>query len=349
MSAVIAVDGLVKDYGAVRAVDGVSFEVGEGEVVALLGPNGAGKSTIVEILEGHRRRSAGSVEVLGVDPGSAPRWFRDRIGIVLQSSGIDPELTVREVIDLYRRVYRRSRPTDEMIELVELTEKASARVTSLSGGQQRRVDLALGLVGDPELIFLDEPTTGFDPAARRRSWDLVKTLTARGRTVLLTTHYLEEAEHLADRVAVLARGRIAAEGTPARLRADASGTTLIRFRLPERADSVESLVGPLAGRAKGRGRHLEVATETPTADLAHLTGWALHRGIELAELTVTSPTLEEAYLALVSDDDDDDGNDEGRAGGDETGGTGGTGGRAGSRGGSAGGDENGGGGGEGPQ
>ena len=346
MSAVIAVDGLVKDYGAVRAVDGVSFEVGEGEVVALLGPNGAGKSTIVEILEGHRRRSAGSVEVLGVDPGSAPRWFRDRIGIVLQSSGIDPELTVREVIDLYRRVYRRPRPTDEMIEMVELTEKASARVTSLSGGQQRRVDLALGLVGDPELIFLDEPTTGFDPAARRRSWDLVKTLTARGRTVLLTTHYLEEAEHLADRVAVLARGRIAAEGTPSRLRADASGTTLIRFRLPERADSVESLVGPLAGRAKGRGRHLEVATETPTADLAHLTGWALHRGIELAELTVTSPTLEEAYLALVSDDDDDDddGNDEGRAGDGETGGTGG---RAGSRGGSAGSDENGGGGGEG--
>lgn len=346
MSAAIAVDGLVKDYGAVRAVDGVSLEVGEGEVVALLGPNGAGKSTIVEILEGHRRRSAGSVEVLGVDPGSAPRWFRDRIGIVLQSSGIDPELTVREVIDLYRRVYRRPRPTDEMIELVELAEKASARVTSLSGGQQRRVDLALGLVGDPELIFLDEPTTGFDPAARRRSWDLVKTLTARGRTVLLTTHYLEEAEHLADRVAVLARGRIAAEGTPSRLRADASGTTLIRFRLPERADSVESLVGPLAGRAKGRGRHLEVATETPTADLAHLTGWALHRGIELAELTVSSPTLEEAYLALVSDDADDDGNDEGRAGDGETGGTGG---RAGSRGGSAGGDENGGGGGEGPQ
>lgn len=305
MSAVIAVDGLVKDYGAVRAVDGVSFEVGEGEVVALLGPNGAGKSTIVEILEGHRRRSAGSVEVLGVDPGSAPRWFRDRIGIVLQSSGIDPELTVREVIDLYRRVYRRPRPADEMIEMVELTEKASARVTSLSGGQQRRVDLALGLVGDPELIFLDEPTTGFDPAARRRSWDLVKTLTARGRTVLLTTHYLEEAEHLADRVVVLARGRIAAEGTPARLRADASGTTMIRFRLPEEAGTVESLVGPLAGRTKGRGRHLEVATETPTADLAHLTGWALQRGIELAELTVSSPTLEEAYLALVSDDDGD--------------------------------------------
>ena len=318
MGAVIAVDGLVKDYGAVRAVDGVSFEVAEGEVVALLGPNGAGKSTIVEILEGHRRRSAGSVEVLGVDPGSAPRWFRDRIGIVLQSSGIDPELTVREVIDLYRRVYRRPRPTDEMIEITELAEKADARVTSLSGGQQRRVDLALGLVGDPELIFLDEPTTGFDPAARRRSWDLIRDLAARGRTVLLTTHYLEEAEHLADRVAVLARGRIAAEGTPARLRADASGTTLIRFRLPEEVDTVESLVGPLAGRAKGRGRHLEVATETPTADLAHLTGWALHRGIELTELTVASPTLEEAYLALVGDDGDDGGEAASR-GGDESG------------------------------
>ena len=319
MSAVIAVDGLVKDYGAVRAVDGVSFEVAEGEVVALLGPNGAGKSTIVEILEGHRRRSAGSVEVLGVDPGSAPRWFRDRIGIVLQSSGIDPELTVREVIDLYRRVYRRPRPTDEMIEITELAEKADARVTSLSGGQQRRVDLALGLVGDPELIFLDEPTTGFDPAARRRSWDLIRNLAAQGRTVLLTTHYLEEAEHLADRVAVLAWGRIAAEGTPARLRADASGITLIRFRLPEEVDTVESLVGPLAGRAKGRGRHLEVATETPTADLAHLTGWALHRGIELTELTVASPTLEEAYLALVGDDGDD-GGEAGSYGGDESGG-----------------------------
>lgn len=331
MSAVIEVGGLVKDYGAVRAVDGVSFEVAEGEVVALLGPNGAGKSTIVEILEGHRRRRAGSVAVLGVDPGSAPRWFRDRIGIVLQSSGIDPELTVREVIDLYRRVYRRPRPTDEMIEMTELTEKAGARVTSLSGGQQRRVDLALGLVGDPELIFLDEPTTGFDPAARRRSWDLIRNLAEQGRTVLLTTHYLEEAEHLADRVVVLARGRIAAEGTPARLRADASGTTLIRFRLPEEADSVESLVGPLAGRAKGRGRHLEVATETPTADLAHLTGWALHRGIELAELTVASPTLEEAYLALVGEDDGDDGG--GGADGDEAGGGGVAGGEAESHGG----------------
>ena len=337
MSAVIEVDGLVKDYGAVRAVDGVSFGVAEGEVVALLGPNGAGKSTIVEILEGHRRRSAGSVGVLGVDPGSAPRWFRDRIGIVLQSSGIDPELTVREVIDLYRRVYRRPRPTDEMIEMTDLTEKAGARVTSLSGGQQRRVDLALGLVGDPELIFLDEPTTGFDPAARRRSWDLIRSLAEQGRTVLLTTHYLEEAEHLADRVVVLARGQIAAEGTPARLRADASGTTLIRFLLPEEADSVESLVGPLAGRTKGRGRHLEVATETPTADLAHLTGWALHRGIDLAELTVASPTLEEAYLALVGEDGDD--------GGEVGGGSGGAGG-GGADGGEAGGH---GGGGEGPR
>lgn len=344
MSAVIEVGGLVKDYGAVRAVDGVSFEVAEGEVVALLGPNGAGKSTIVEILEGHRRRSAGSAAVLGVDPGSAPRWFRDRIGIVLQSSGIDPELTVREVIDLYRRVYRRPRPTDEMIEMTELTEKAGARVTSLSGGQQRRVDLALGLVGDPELIFLDEPTTGFDPAARRRSWALIRSLAEQGRTVLLTTHYLEEAEHLADRVVVLARGRIAAEGTPARLRADASGTTLIRFRLPEEADSVESLVGPLAGRAKGRGRHLEVATETPTADLAHLTGWALHRGIELAELTVASPTLEEAYLALVGEDDGDDGDEA------EGGGGGANGGEAGGGGGvTGGGAESHGGGSEGPQ
>ncbi len=300
------VDGLVKHYGSVRAVDGVSLRVAEGEIVALLGPNGAGKSTIVEILEGHRHRTTGSVQVLGADPGSAPSWYRDRIGIVLQSSGIDPELTVREVIDTYGAAYERSRPTDEVIEMVELAEKADVRVTSLSGGQQRRVDLALGLVGDPELIFLDEPTTGFDPAARRRGWSLIENLTALGRTVLLTTHYLDEAEHLADRVVVLAQGRIVAEGTPARLRADASASTVIRFVLPDLADPVASMLGQLIGQVAGRGRHVEITTDAPTADLAHVTGWALERGIELAELAVVSPTLEEAYLDLVNEQHGDD-------------------------------------------
>ena len=310
MTYVIEVVGLVKDYGETRAVDGVSLRVEEGEVFALLGPNGAGKSTTVEILEGHRERSSGSVQVLGVDPGSGDRRFRDRIGIVLQSSGIDPELTVREVIELYSASYSRRRSADEVIELVELNEKADARMQSLSGGQQRRVDLALGLVGDPELIFLDEPTTGFDPVARRRSWSLIENLTSLGRTVLLTTHYLDEAEFLANRVAVLAGGRIVAEGTPAQLRASADEGSLIRFVIPDINDPVDEMLQPLSGRVSGRGQHIEILTDAPTADLAHLTGWANQRGIELAELSVESPTLEDVYLRLVGDE-----SGEGRAAG----------------------------------
>lgn len=302
MSAAIEVRDLVKTYGDTRAVDGLSFSVEEGEVFAILGPNGAGKSTTVEILEGHRPRTAGEVSVLGVDPGTAGSNFRDRLGIVLQSAGIDRELTVREVLEYYRTAYSRPRDVDELIGLVELDEKADDRVGTLSGGQQRRVDLALGLIGDPDLIFLDEPTTGFDPAARRRSWKLIGNLTALGRTVVLTTHYLDEAENLADRVAVLAGGRIVAEGTPAALRDSLGEGTRISFELPGVDEPLGSLLDPLQGTSRGRDRRIEITTNAPTADLAHVTAWATARGIELAGLQVTSTELEDIYLELVGED-----------------------------------------------
>ena len=304
VSPAVAVSDLVKDYGAVRAVDGVSFEVAQGEVFALLGPNGAGKSTTVEILEGHRTRTSGSVRVLDADPATAGASFRDRIGIVLQTSGIDPELTVREAIDFYGSAYSRRLPTEEVIGLVELGEKADARVSTLSGGQQRRIDMALGLVGDPEVLLLDEPTSGFDPAARRRGWDLVQRLASQQRAVLLTTHYLDEAEHLADRVAVLAQGRIVAEGTPAKLRAQA-GSALIRFSVPDSAEPVSGLLDPVSGDIVGRDRFVEITTDALTADLAHLTGWAAERGIELEGLTVSTPSLEDVYLSLVAANGED--------------------------------------------
>src|SRR6056297_1090226 len=229
---VVDVSDLHKYYGAVRAVDGLSFHIDAGEVYALLGENGAGKSTAVEILEGHRTASSGSVSVLGVDPSDAGRDFRDRIGIVLQSSGVESEFTVREVIELYGGCYRNPRSLDEVVALAGLDEKVDDRIGSLSGGQRRRVDLALGIVGSPELLFLDEPTTGFDPSARRLSWDLIEELCAGGTTVLLTTHYLDEAEHLADRVGVMANGRMIAEGTPAQLINGISGT-VVSFQLPD--------------------------------------------------------------------------------------------------------------------
>ena len=298
----VEVTDLVKAYGDNRAVDGVSFTVEEGEVVAILGPNGAGKSTTVEILEGHRARSSGEVTVLGVDPAGAGPAFRDRLGIVLQSAGIDKELTVREVLHFYRVAYSRPRDVDELIALVELEEKADERVSTLSGGQQRRVDLALGLIGDPDLIFLDEPTTGFDPAARRRSWDLVRNLTALGRTVVLTTHSLDEAEHLADRVMVLAAGRIVADGTAARLRADFGRGTQISFGLPAVDEPLSGLLDPLRGTSRGRDRRIEITTDAPTADLAHITAWATARGIELEGLSVSSTDLEDVYLGLVGED-----------------------------------------------
>ena len=302
MAAAVEVRDLFKTYGDTRAVDGISFSVEEGEVFAILGPNGAGKSTTVEILEGHRERSAGEVSVLGTDPAEAGAAFRDRIGIVLQSAGVDRELTVREVLELYGASYSRPRDVDGLVGLVGLEEEADERVATLSGGQQRRVDLALGLIGDPDLIFLDEPTTGFDPAARRRSWNLIGNLTSFGRTVVLTTHYLDEAEHLADRVAVLAAGRIVAMGTPADLRADLGEGTRISFELPVIDEPLSSLLDPLSGRSRGRDRRIEITTDAPTADLAHITSWARERGLELGGLQVASTDLEDVYLDLVGGD-----------------------------------------------
>jgi ABC-2 type transport system ATP-binding protein len=292
--AIIEVKDLSKRYGATEAVAGVSFDITEGEVYGLLGHNGAGKSTTVEILEGHRMRTGGHVSVLGSDPATGGRDFRDRIGIVLQNSGVELQLTVREALRFYGSCYRDPRPIDEVVEMVGLMDKADARIGSLSGGQRRRIDLALGIIGRPELLFLDEPTTGFDPVARRESWQLVQQLCAGGTTVLLTTHYLDEAEHLADRVGVLAAGRLIVEGTPAELMSSAPSTT-ISFELPSGV-SAEQLDLPSAASVESGVVRIE--TEQPTAVLARVTSAAVERGVELAGLSVRRPSLEDVFLEL---------------------------------------------------
>src|SRR5829696_4083467 len=298
MAAAIRVDGLRKAYGATEAVAGISFKVVEGECFALLGPNGAGKTTTLEILEGYRDRSGGSVEVLGVDPAHGGRDLRERIGIVLQSAGIDRELTVAEVVALFGGYYPHPRDPGEVIELVGLGDKRDARCRTLSGGQQRRLDLALGIVGDPDLIFLDEPTTGFDPSARRRSWKLIDSLRALGKTILLTTHYMDEAQNLADRVAILAAGRIVASGSPASLGGRDEGEAVVAFRLPPGA-ALTDLPAGLPGRPAAHAGRVELATTEPTRALHVLTGWALERAEELDALTVTRPSLEDVYLRLT--------------------------------------------------
>jgi ABC-2 type transport system ATP-binding protein len=285
----------------VEAVNTISFEVAEGECLAMLGPNGAGKTTTVEILEGFRPRSAGEVEVLGMDPEHAGRDFRERIGIVLQSSGLDRNLTVRETIGLYRGYYPHPRDAEEVIGLVGLTEKRDARVKALSGGQRRRLDLALGIVGDPDLIFLDEPTTGFDPSARRRSWELVDSLRSLGKTILLTTHYMDEAQNLADRVVVLAGGRIVAEGSPETLGGRDVAEAAISFRLPAGLSAAD-LPDGLPREVTVRDNHVSLRTTTPTRALNVLTGWAMARGEELEALLVSRPSLEDVYLQLTGDD-----------------------------------------------
>jgi len=293
---VVSVRELRKEYGALTAVDGISFEIGEGEVYALLGENGAGKSTTVEILEGHRKRTSGDVTVLGTDPGHARRDFHDRIGIVLQTSGVEHELAVREALTIYGASYRQRRPVEEAIELVGLTTQLDQRIGTLSGGQRRRLDLALGIVGRPALLFLDEPTTGFDPAARRQAWELVRELCSGGTTVLLTTHYLDEAEHLADRVGVLAAGRMVAEGTPEEL--TGSGTTIVRFDVPPGTSAADLASVLPAGATVGPDR-VEFATTTPTSAVHALTGWALDRGIEIPGLAVARPSLEDVFLQIA--------------------------------------------------
>jgi ABC-2 type transport system ATP-binding protein len=293
--AAVQVRGLRKAYGSVQAVDGLDLTVQRGEVLAVLGPNGAGKTTTVEILEGHRRADAGEVEVLGHDPARREREFLGRIGIVLQESGLDPAIRVREAVELYSAAYPQRRPADEVIELVGLAGKADARADTLSGGQRRRLDLALGISGDPELIFLDEPTTGFDPAARRQSWELIESLRSLGKTILLTTHYMEEAQRLADRVVVIARGRIIAEGTPDSL-GRGSGEAVVSFRLPAFHDGL-----PLPGGARIARDAVTFETTAPTRDLAPMLGWAAERGMELENLTVARPTLEDVYLQLTEE------------------------------------------------
>jgi ABC-2 type transport system ATP-binding protein len=276
----IAVRDLRKTYGELEAVRGISFEVQQGEVFGLLGPNGAGKTTTVEILEGYRRRDAGEVEVLGTDPAAAGGDWRERIGVVLQSSAMYETLTVAEMLKVFAGYYRKPRPVDEVVELVGLHEKRDNRVRLLSGGQRRRLDLGLALVGDPELIFLDEPTTGFDPGARRRAWETIRGLRSLGKTILLTTHYLDEAEQLADRVAVLRQGEIVASGAPAELTGSIQQTE-IRYR--------------------ENGREVVLHTDEPTRLLHELTDKALSEGRELEGLVVRRPSLEDVYLSLTEE------------------------------------------------
>ncbi len=297
----IRTEGLTKRYGDLVAVDDLTFEVGDGEVYAMLGHNGAGKTTTVEILEGHRHRTSGEVTVLGCDPGRAGSEFRDRIGIVLQSSGVEHELTVGEAVEIYGSCYTRRRDGREVIELVGLGDQVDRRVRTLSGGQRRRLDLAMGIVGRPDLLFLDEPTTGFDPAARRNAWELIRALGSGGTTVLLTTHYLEEAERLANRVGVLAGGRLVAEGTPAELIGNVGATT-VRFEVPAGVPPAEVL-GVVPTGAKLDDGWVEFPSETVTADVHAITGWALGRGIELTGLTVNRPTLEDVFLSLAGAED----------------------------------------------
>ncbi len=292
--AAITVAGLRKSYGSTEAVKGISFEVAEGEVFALLGPNGAGKTTTVEILEGYHRRDGGSVSGLGLDPEHGSSRLRERIGIVLQECGFEELLTVEEMLARQAGYYPAPRPVEEVIGMVGLGDKAGARVRTLSGGQRRRLDLALALVGGPDLIFLDEPTTGFDPAARRNAWDLVKSLGSLGKTVFLTTHYMDEAQYLADRVAVIAGGRLVAQGSPQSIGGRESGAALIRFTLP---DGLPVSVLPVSGRQEGD--RVVIESSDPTRTLHVLTGWALDRGVELGGLTVARPTLEDVYLELV--------------------------------------------------
>lgn len=304
----IRVRALRKSYGSFEAVRGIDLQVARGEVFALLGPNGAGKTTAVEIMEGYRPRSAGEVNVLGVDPERAPRHFRARIGIVLQTCRTDPEFKVREAIALFGGYYPAPFSVEEVLRLVGLTELRNRRVGHLSGGEQRRLDVGLGLVGNPELLFLDEPTTGFDPAARQEFWQLIRSLSHMGKTVFLTTHYMEEAEALADRVAILVRGRIVAEGAPRELGGGDSKVTTIAFELPPGIDLAqlpESLNAQAARQATAHltKRTVAIRTEEPVPTLSLLLAWANERGLDLSGLEIHRPSLEELYLGIVAEEE----------------------------------------------
>ncbi len=296
MSAVVA-EQLTKRFGDLAAVDGVSFEIPDGQLLAVLGPNGAGKTTTLEILEGFMAPTSGTVRVLGTDPHRGDRAWRARIGLVLQSTGLDAELTVRDTLALFAQLYPRPMRIREVLELVELTDDAQTRVGALSGGQRRRVDVAIGIIGRPDILFLDEPTTGLDPEARRRAWVGIENLTSTGTTVVLTTHYIDEADHLADRVIVLLGGRIVADTTPHELRTR-GGPPTIRYPLPEVA-SVSDLPTALVPSLEDDGRTLVVRSTDVTAALRELVGWADQYGFDLSTLEVGPPSLEDAYLAAI--------------------------------------------------
>ena len=293
----VRVSGLTKSYGRVPALVGVDLRIAQGEVFALLGPNGAGKTTTVEILEGYRRRDGGEVSVLGLDPGRQRGRLKPRIGIVLQSTGVNRFLTVAETVAMYAGYYPKPRPVDEVVELVGLKEKRDTRVLRLSGGQQRRLDMAVALAGDPDLLFLDEPTTGFDPSARHEAWEVVRNLSALGKTVLLTTHYMDEAQSLAHRVAVIAGGRIVAEGTPQTLAGRDTARATVRYRPPNGAMPPPDLGGP-----PGPDGYVAFAAEDLTRSLHGLTGWAIDNDVQLDDLQVIRPSLEDTYLRLISEE-----------------------------------------------
>ena len=291
----VEVIDLRKSYGSVQAVRGISFAVAEGEVFALLGPNGAGKTTTVEILEGFRKRDAGRVSVLGFDPATGDRRLKEQMGIVLQTSGVDPYLTVGETIDMFRGYYPKPRSRDEVIELVGLEEKRDVRVTKLSGGQRRRLDVAIALAGDPRVLFLDEPTTGFDPGARRNAWEVIKGLAELGKTIFLTSHSMDEVQFLADRVVIISAGTIVAEGTPDTLAGRENAAAVIRFKKPDKA----SLPLGIGAAARSDGDFVEVETTDPTRALYELTSWAVQQDLSLEALEVTRPSLEDVYLQIT--------------------------------------------------
>jgi ABC-2 type transport system ATP-binding protein len=304
MDAVI-VEDLTKRFGDFAAVDGVSFAVPAGQLVAVLGPNGAGKTTTLEMLEGFLAPSSGTIRILGQEPRRGGRAWRARVGLVLQSTSLDPELTVRETLELYAPLYPQPRRVDEILELIDLTDDAVSKVGTLSGGQRRRVDLAIGIIGRPEILFLDEPTTGLDPEARRRTWAAVENLTEEGSTVLLTTHYIDEAEQLADRVIVLAGGQIVTDTSPGELRAT-GGPPRIRLPLPDQARTGQ-LPPSLAAHLDRSRRELLIRTADLAASLRELVAWADAEHLDLAGLEVGPPSLEDAYLALIGEPSTTDG------------------------------------------